>query len=310
MDQQEIYYGVRDQQFKEFIFGLLKKGKVKTKYIDSLLTEDKLQMYSQAFTAASAHSEENYEIFEQLGDLSANKFIVWYMYQRFPFLKTPKGVKVVARLRINYGAKQSFAEIAEKLGFWPFITCAIDGTTNGQKYRNRHKKDLLEDVFEAFIGCTEFILDNELRTGVGYGIIYDILSNIFDEIPISLAYEDLFDPKTRLKEIFDCFPDLGTWGFTNTREEIDEENHSISNCSLYLVPKGGNKQPIKQKTGPSPNEFIELPQRNWILMSTASASTKTQSQQKAAALGITVLAQKGYSKAIPDEYKLFEKFVK
>ena len=310
MDQQDIYNGARDQQFKDFIFGLLKRGKVKTKYVNKLLSKENLELYSHSFTAASANSEENYEIFEQLGDLSANKFIVWYMYERFPFLKTPKGVKVVARLRINYGATQSFASLAEKLGFWPFISAAIDGTTNGCKYRNRNKKDLLEDVFEAFIGCTEFILDNEFRTGVGYGIVYDILSSIFNEIPISLAYDDLFDPKTRLKEIFDSFPDLGTWGFTNVREEIDEENHSVSKCSLYLIPKGSSQKPIKQKTGPRPNDFIELPHQNWVFMCTSTSSTKTQSQQKASSIGIDILAKKGYIKVIPDEYKLFQNFNK
>ena len=38
--------------------------------------------YAKAFTAASANPDQNYEIFEQLGDVSANKFIVWYAYQR------------------------------------------------------------------------------------------------------------------------------------------------------------------------------------------------------------------------------------
>ena len=281
MDQPEIYYGTRDQQFKDFIFGLLKRGKVKTKYIDSLLTKENIELYSQAFTAASANSEENYEIFEQLGDLSANKFIVGYMYNRFPFLKTPKGVKVVARLRINYGATQSFAKFAEKLGFWPFISCAEDGINHGCKYRSKNKKELLEDTFEAFIGCTEFILDNKYRIGVGYGIVYDILSSIFDEISISLAYEDLFDAKTRLKEIFDYFPDLGTYGFTNTRQEINQDNYTVNNCSLYAIPQGVSQKPFKKKTGPRPTDVIELPGENWIFICSSTATSKIQSQQKA-----------------------------
>jgi len=302
-----IYYGERDEQFKTFIFELLKKGKLKSKYINTLLTPQNLEMYSLAFTASSACSDANYEIFEQMGDLSANKFIVWYMYKRFPFLNTPKGVKIVARLRINYGAKQTFAQIAEDLGFWPFITAAIDGTTNGMKYKNRQKKDLLEDVFEAFLGCTEFILDNEFRIGVGYGIVYDILSSIFNAIDISLKYEDLFDPKTRLKEIFDSHADLGDWSFINTRQEIDEEGHSLSLTTLYQVPVGSNKRPIRNQTGPTKNQFVEYPQKDWIPMAQSTASTKAASQQKAAAIAIKILFDRGYYKEIPEEYRLYEK---
>ena len=226
------------------------------------------------------------------------------------FLKCPKGVKVVARLRINYGSKESLAEIADNLGFWPFISAAIEGMNKGVKYRNRHKKDLLEDTFEAFLGCAEFVLDNEFKIGVGYGIVYDILASIFDNINISLDYKDLFDAKTRLKEVFDCYPDLGTWSFTSRREEIDQEGHSISISGLYIVPRGSNKTPIKQITGPNKNDFIENPQKDWIFMSEAQASTKPLSQQKAAEIGIQILLQKGYTKELPEEYKLFAQFTK
>ena len=87
MDQEEIYYAPRDEQFKTFIFGLLKKGKLKDKYINALLKPDNLALFGQAFTALSASPDENYEMFEQMGDLTANKFIVWYIYKRFPFFK-------------------------------------------------------------------------------------------------------------------------------------------------------------------------------------------------------------------------------
>ena len=41
-------------------------------------------------------------------------------------------------------------------------------------------------------------------------------------------------------------------------------------------------------------------------MCSATASTKTQSQQKASSIGIGILANKGYVKAIPEEYKIFQ----
>lgn len=73
--------------------------------------------YGNAFTATTANKVDNYERFEQIGDVTANKFIVWYAYRRFPQLDCTDGVKVVARLRINYGAKQFFAPLGEQLDF-------------------------------------------------------------------------------------------------------------------------------------------------------------------------------------------------
>ncbi len=39
------------------------------------------------------------QMFEQLGDVSVNKFIVNYMYKRFPQLRNPNGVDVVGQTK-------------------------------------------------------------------------------------------------------------------------------------------------------------------------------------------------------------------
>ena len=195
--EEQLYTGVRGDRFISFLKSILEKSKIKKKYFDKLLTEDSLKIYDMAFTAKSYNEESNYEFFEQLGDVSINKSVVWYMYERFPQLKTTEGVPIVARLRINYVSKESLSNIANDLGFWDFISGSVED-------RGKKKKSLLEDTFESFIGATEYILDNYFKTtGVGYNIIYTIIKNIFDNKNISLKYEDLYDAKTRLKELFD-----------------------------------------------------------------------------------------------------------
>jgi dsRNA-specific ribonuclease len=288
-----IYSGPRNASFKNMITNILKQSKLKQKYISELTDEKSLQIYDQAFTAASANPIKNYEIYEQIGDLTVNKFIVWYAYKRFPQLECPLGVKVVARLRINYGSRQSFSEIAEKLNFWPFISA-------DEEERNKKKKDLLEDALEAFIGCTEQILDKKYRPGVGYGIVYDILSSIFNKIPMSLAYNDLYDAKTRLKELFDLHKDnLGTWTYIDTREEL------LAESKIYQVPPGSSNQPLKQQTGPTKQDFILKPQPQWILLGSGKAAKKADAQQRAAEEGLKTLNSKGWNKEIPQEYHLF-----
>lgn len=263
----EIFYGSRGDDFVNCIRTLLKRAKIKNKYIDYILSDDGMNIYNKAFTSSSANSEENYEVFEQLGDLSANKFITWYMYKRFPQLNCPQGVKVVARLRINYGSKQTFWKIADSLGFWKFITAT-------EEERGTKRKPLLEDTLESFIGATEYLLDTKIKLGVGYAIVYDILASIFDDIPISLEYNDLYDAKTRLKELFDFHKSLGVLKYK-------EEKFDMINTS-YIY--NGN-----------------------ILIGEGRAALKADAQQAAANKALIFLNSNGFSKPIPEIYSLFSK---
>jgi dsRNA-specific ribonuclease len=269
-DTETIYYGPRDDTFKNMIKHLLSSGDIDNKYIELLLSDKSMVEISKAFTSKTADTINNLEVYEQLGDLSANKFIVWYMYKRFPHLKTPEGVKVVARLRINYGAKQSFYKIADKLGFWKFISGA-------ESERAKRKKHLLEDAFEAFIGCIEFLLDDIFMPGVGYNIVYNILSSIFNDMDISLKYENLYDAKTRLKELFDFNKKLGVIQY---KDSLTDEGKRIS----IVYTKQNN---------------------NMIEIGKGIANIKPDSQQQAAKCALIFLKDRGFSKPIPDFYKEF-----
>ena len=306
--QEEIYFGIRGQPFKELIQGLLRQGKLKPKYISVLTNDKNMLAYGDAFTAASADAKSNYEIYEQLGDLVVNQFIVWYSLRRFYQLNCPLGVKVLARLRINYGSKDSLSEIGEELGFWDYISAKFDGPEKNVKYRSRNKKDLLEDCVEAFIGCTAWLLDQEFRPGVGYAIAYDILASIFDKKDMSLRYTDLYDDKTRLKELFDSRKNLGNLEYIDTREE------DVAHSSVYQRAEGSK---TKRITVPStdgrtvsnacriyPAKIVK-PGRGWILLGTGAATRKDKAQQNAAHAALKSLKRDGIWKAPPPEYQLF-----
>jgi dsRNA-specific ribonuclease len=269
-EAESIYIGPRNDEFKELIKALLVRGRLFPKYMDILLNEDSMKEYSKAFTAESADKDNNSEVYEQLGDVTANKFIIWYMYKRFPQLMCTEGVKFVARLRINYGAKQSFYNIAQCLGFWKFISAS-------EEDRKRKMKPLLEDSLEAFIGVTEYLLDTNFRQGVGNAIVYDILASIFDELPISLSYESLYDAKTRLKELVDFYGDkLGSI------EYREEKNDMIVTSRVYRV------------IGPQS-----------YLIGEGMASLKADAQQRAAENALKKLNENGYVKPIPEVYSKF-----
>jgi dsRNA-specific ribonuclease len=249
------------ESFKALIKSLIIKGQLAPKYNDVLLNN--IALYQQAFTSESYDEEVNYEMYEQLGDSTANKFLVWYFYRRFPQLANPKGVKIVARLKTNYSSKNSFAKIAENLGFWKFIRAS-------EQKKETDKKSLLEDVFEAFVGVTETILDNYFQIGVGYVIVQRILTDIFDKIDISLRYEDLYDSKTRLKELFDINKQLGTLIYEYKPKE----------ATVY-------RQKDNRK----------------IFLATGHGNIKSEAQQSAAQKALDILAKEGFTRVV--DYSMF-----
>jgi len=187
-------------EFRQYIRDLLKTTGLAGVYID-LLTDDKsMTIYQQAFTHPSIDSVVNYEWLEIMGDATLNKAIVWYVSRRFPILQNPEGVKVIARLKINMVSKKKFAEIAESLGMDRFIRVDPEQV---QSQNTTMIRSIMEDVLEAFFGATEWILDDRVEPGAGYGICYLLLKHILDPMDISLEYNDLYDAITRLKETMD-----------------------------------------------------------------------------------------------------------
>jgi len=285
-----IHFGDHtSENFREHISKILEKGGLKEKYMSHLLSENSLHAYSYAYTSELVDETNNYQVAEQLGDLSLNKFIVWYIYERFPQLKCAEGVKIAARLRINYGSKNSFCKIAESLGFWDYITAP-------NSIRQRKKKNLLEDVFEAMIGTTETLLDEEFNIGTGYACVYKILKGIFDEMNISLKYEDLYDAKTRLKELFDIHNGkLGPLIYEETKEET---------CTTSYVYR---LEGASYQTRPDGTVNMSKITGNYkkILLGKGTASLKSDAQQFGAESALKTLAKQGVVKYAPRIYAKF-----
>jgi dsRNA-specific ribonuclease len=147
--------------------------------------------------------------------------------------------------------------------------------------RDTKMKKTLEDVFEAFFGTTQKLVDSEIRMGVGYSICYNIIQNLFEKMPISLKYEDLYDPKTRLKEVFDYFKD--TIGQIKYENERRERIQYVKVFRLFTDERGK-----KQK----------------ILLGEGSAALKPDAVQRAASRELEYLNQEGkFIKEVPEIYK-------
>lgn len=264
--QRQIYTGIRGKPFKIFLRNVLSLSNLDEPYYDMLLDKEGIQMYEQAFTHKSADELNNYEYLEFLGDVTLNKSIAWYLSRRFPHLNKPQGVKVLTRLKINLISKKSFAGFAKTLSFWDFVSADTD-------IRSTNMDKTLEDVFESFFGATELLIDSKIREGAGYHFCYNIISSLLDTKDISLRYEDLYDAKTRLKELIDFYRDtLGTLKYDCVKQDASQH------VSAYLV----------------------LPSKEHVVLGKGTSYLKAKAEQIAATESIEILKQKGFVKPQTD----------
>ncbi len=199
-----------NDEFLDFIVKLLAKTKVGLECTEHFKTcyrrERGRDMFRIAFTSPSVDRENNYEVFEQIGDAIIGKFLVQYSYMRFPLLKNTRGPGIVAKIKIKYGSKTFLSAMTEKMNLTRFIRCSRQESVNKRQM-------ILDDIFESFVGCLEYFIDQKCEFGIGkaHFIVFSVLAYLFDQEPISLKFEELNDPKTRLKQLFDEFPkQLGT----------------------------------------------------------------------------------------------------
>lgn len=207
------YQAPRDHTFKEMIEKVL-RNRISQKYIDTILTPEGMTHFSKAFTHSSVDPVNNYEFLETLGDLTLNKCVLFYLCRRFPQLNCPAGSDMISKLKISTIKSESFANIAESIGFWTFIS--LDQTLRSDPIS---KRKTLEDVCESFFGVLELLGDKYFTIGIGYELCYKIVSFILDKKEISLDYEENVDAITRVKETFDAYTFLGTISYQPSKTQ-------------------------------------------------------------------------------------------
>lgn len=272
---QFIYNAPRDHNFREFIDKLLGDyGEVSKDNRENIIDLQGISYYDTVFTSPSYNKDNNYEFMETLGDSTLNKAIIWYFARRFPQINSPDGIDILTRLKIKYIQKNFFSFLAEKVGFWPFIS------TNFNREMNDEKVKTLEDVFEAFFGATELVIDKKYSIGTGYKICYKIISHLLDKLDISINYESLVDSKTRLKELFDHNKHKGIGNLEYLKQT---EMRGVEKIFKSYV----------KRTIETGNTFI---------IGSGEGYKLEDAEHKAATSALEELKTQGFVKIIPDEY--------
>ena len=284
--------------FRDFISRLLSAASLKPSIVDELLDQSialppldatmartltcpsGLVYYATAFTHSSADADNNYEFYETIGDSTLKKAIKWYLSYRFPQINCPEGSDILTRMAIKLEQKKSFADIADRLGLLPFISRNVPDNMWNVKTMD----SMLEDVFEAFFGVTELLLDQRYGIGVGYAVCYHLIANQLDRIDLPIDYEYLVDAKTRMKEMEDYY----------------NKNHDMYFLKRYVSPDpqtNYNVYRYELKT--------RIPQGRYVHEKVQLIGSPNTDELEAAESSYQWLKHNGLVKEIPKEYIRF-----
>lgn len=235
----DVYRGDRGVEFQRFLQNVISLANVGEDVMRLLMQPTSLEMYNVAFTHQSATIDGSncYEFFEFFGDSVVNKCVMSTLVRRHSHMRSKESIKILARIKVNYVSKRWLSTFAETFLFWDFISAE-------KRFRETRKQKLLEDVFEAFFGATELLLDEQFGVGVGYFVCQRLFDRIIQHFDIDIRYEELFDAKTRLKELFDAIR------FTQpSYEPITGPDTFQFECVLYY-----NKQRMVMGMGSGPQK--------------------------------------------------------
>jgi dsRNA-specific ribonuclease len=251
-------------RLENFVKKMADIGNIKERYKNIMLSPENLQYYVIAFVHKSFNRYNNYEIFEQLGDLSVNKFVVWHGYRKFPQINFSEGPSIAARLKITFGSKYKLGCIGKQLNFDDLI---LTNNQNIEGIRVPAIEDLIEDTFEAFMGATEYIFDKCLMKHTGYSFVYKILEGIFNN-PLyvkdfKIEFSILLDPISTLKELtespafYEIFPPKHKLVYTDVKQF---DNKTLT--TVFLKMENGKKIELGKGVGTTKKKAKPIASKN------------------------------------------------
>ena len=276
--------------------------------IDKLTDDDAMKIWKIVFTQASYAYEqgENYEVPEKLGDGLTGAVFLKYLYSVLPkILITQQNLSL---FKNHYMSRKEQAKLSDKMGLIEYLRLG--------PYEEA-KKNIKEDLFEAFFGGIEIVGD-KIGIGAGYIITKYFIDWLFKDLELDTTV--LLGPeKTQVKEIFDA---LNWFDDTDTRKfnvQITRKQNKLvysvlySNKALAFLKTNFNIQPdalIGQAEATNKKEaeaaaFIDVLNNLTKLGVTIEFATKTRAYYDSIDPELKDYYMQAYEKAIANGFKQF-----
>lgn len=197
-----------DEDFSKFLKEQLSRASLKNDVIDSLIKD--LEPWRICFVHKNIDPKNNYENYEFYGDKIVSAAAASFIQKKYgDKIKAPVWL---TKIYHHIVSSKILAKVGEIVGFSKFIK------VNKQLLREEMNKkkvpsyipvesyklffSIIEDTVEAFFGCLSTLLEDRLSRGSALEICTRILHSYYRTVPIDISYENLFDPVTRLKELY------------------------------------------------------------------------------------------------------------
>lgn len=287
--------------FKDFIIEQLRRAELNQKTIEKLTTPERIEEWGIAFThkSISVKANENYEVKELIGDRIIESIVTSYIYKKLSVVNTG----FISKIKTNIVQKKGLARVGLKYGFSEHIKYSeeieekIRDIPEDEIDRNTIYASLIEDTVEAFTGVMVDMIDevNNVAAGPGYAVAHNWWWSILNEMDISTSYVAVWDPVSRLKEIFDSLKNKG-WVFDRsimTREE-----------KMVFDPKIQKERPYFTITYYAYLKGDRTASRNnRVQIGKATDISVEKAKQEAARKGLAMLKRYGISDIPKDPFK-------
>ena len=309
----------RNQKFENFIYNILRfRCLLKEKTVNKFFIKNKesMQLLNQAFIHKSFDAVTNYELLEFRGDVIVNACVVEFITDNYPLIVS---IKWNTRLKHTLVSGKVLARMAVRNGFEEFLQVSDElrerFNTFPDKWDCEDYQAAYEDTVEALCGAISQILNKHTTKGVGYVACYNLISSFLKEEHISLEYEDVFDAKSRLKEVFDAkkWNDIAGCRLSDCLYSMEVNEKSLDK---YMKESSRNKGFANTNSSivNSNDRFIAFGYacidgnpKNKTLLSVTTANKKKNAEQKAADEVIKRLTRMGISLPIPNAYEVVAK---
>lgn len=301
--------------FKEFISGILSLAGIGQKNISVLTSNENLEQFRIAFThkTVATNGENNYELYEFVGDSLVNTALVGYIRSEKPEITD---VETLTRIKHLIQSRTFLSRLAFQNGFFDKSVIGEEFANSileqrEQKMRKFQKEQkvateetkkkivamgeeflfnnkiflkLMTDLYEAVCGVISFLVEKEKKIqGIGYVPVYNLTSTLLKRSNIELSYENVVDPITRLKETYDRIKYIDT-------ASGEERKWNLSKMQeTKRLPNGKFLVEIYGYFGKTRNP--EIDQR--VVLASATASESKEAKREAAQRGLESLQKYG-----------------
>ena len=160
---------------------------------ETILSDEAMNIWKRAFVHKSI-STVNYDVLEKIGDKIASTVFLQWLHKMYPDENSPQ---FFSEANSMYCSKDYFYNFAEE---WNLVPIAEEILPEGIEITDKEKSDL----FESFIGATLNIIDDYYVEGLGYLVVYKLITPLFETLNIDPAKRESYVTKrTILKDWFD-----------------------------------------------------------------------------------------------------------